>query len=87
MSVRPAQTRTGSLVEAATNVVVGYLLALGTQALVFPRFGIATTLTQDGLIAGVFTLVSLARSYLLRRVFERFAGRRVRIGITDHARA
>ena len=71
MSVRPAQTRTGSLVEAATNVVVGYLLALATQALAFPLFGIATTLAQDSLIAGVFTLVSLARSYVLRRVFER----------------
>lgn len=71
MSVRSAQTRMGSLVEAATNVVVGYLLALVTQALVFPRFGIATTLAQDSALAGVFTLVSLARSYGLRRLFER----------------
>lgn len=71
MSVRPAQSRTGSLVEAAANVVVGYLLALATQAVVFPPFGIATTLGQDSLIAGVFTLVSLARSYALRRAFER----------------
>ena len=71
MSVRPAQSRAGSLVEATTNVLVGYGLALVTQALVFPLFGIATTLVQDSLIAGVFTLVSLARSYVLRRVFER----------------
>ena len=71
MSVRPAQTRTGSLVEATANIVVGYLLALVTQAIVFPLFGIATTLVQDSALAGVFTLVSLMRSYLLRRVFER----------------
>ena len=71
MSVRPAQSRAGSLVEATTNVVVGYLLALATQALVFPLVGITTTLAQDSLIAGVFTLVSLARSYALRRAFER----------------
>ena len=71
MRVRPAQSRAGSFVEAGTNVVVGYLLALATQALVFPLFGIATTLAQDSLLAGVFTFVSLARSYLLRRMFER----------------
>ena len=75
MSVRPAQSRTGSLVEASMNVIAGYLLALVTQALVFPLFGIATTLMQDSAIAGVFTLVSLARSYALRRAFEHWAGR------------
>ncbi len=31
----------------------------------------STTLATDAVIAFVFTLVSLARSYLLRRVFER----------------
>ena len=71
MSLRPAQSPVGSLVEAGANVAVGYLLALATQALVFPLFGIATTLAQDSLIAGTFTLVSLARSYVLRRAFER----------------
>ena len=72
MTLRPAQTRCGSLLEALTNVVVGYGLALATQQLAFPLFGIATTLIEDSLIAGVFTAVSLARSFLLRRVFERF---------------
>ena len=86
MSVRPAQTRAGSLVEAAANVGVGYLLALVTQAIVFPLFGIATTLGQDSLVAGVFTLVSLVRSYVLRRVFEGIT-RRPRIGSIPHARA
>ena len=68
--LRVAQSRTGSLVEASTNVLVGYLLALATQRLIYPLFGIATTLSTDALIAIVFTLVSLARAYLLRRVFE-----------------
>ena len=85
MRVRPAQTRTGSLVEAGTNVLVGYGLALATQALVFPLFGIMTTLAQDSALAGVFTLVSLAHSYLLRRVFERLGQCRIRS--LSHARA
>ena len=72
--LRPAQSRSGSLVEASANVLVGYLLALGTQRLIYPLFGITTTLATDAVIALLFTLVSLARSYLLRRVFERLAG-------------
>jgi hypothetical protein len=38
------QSRTMSLVEAATNVVVGYVLAIITQVLVFPWFSIKATL-------------------------------------------
>ncbi len=71
MSFRRAQSRTASLAEAGTNVLVGYLVALAAQQLIFPLFGIHTTLAQDSAIAGAFTAVSLARSYLLRRVFER----------------
>ncbi len=72
MMLRPVQSRTGSLAEASTNVLVGYVLAIGTQRLVYPLFGIATTLATEAVIALLFTLVSLARSYLVRRVFERF---------------
>jgi hypothetical protein len=52
-------------------VLLGYLLALVTQRLAYPLFGIHTTLATDGAIAAIFTLVSLARSYVLRRLFER----------------
>ncbi len=41
------------------------------QQLVVPLFGIETTLAEDSAIAAAFTAVSLARSYLLRRIFER----------------
>lgn len=76
MSFRRAQTRTASLLEAGTNVLVGYLVALLAQQLIFPLFGIHTTLAQDSAIAAAFTAVSLARSYLLRRAFERIGSGR-----------
>ena len=76
MTFRRAQSRAASLIEAGTNVLVGYLVALAAQQLVFPLFGIHTTLAQDSAIAPVFTAVSLARSYLLRRFFERIGTRR-----------
>ena len=64
------QSRLMSLVEAVANVVVGYGLAVLTQVLVFPLFGLQATLGQNLAIGAVFTLVSLGRSYLLRRLFE-----------------
>ena len=79
MSHRRVQCRTASLMETGTNVVVGYLVALAAQQLVFRLFGIHTTLAQDSAIAAAFTAVSLVRSYLLRRLFERIGtGRRLR---------
>lgn len=64
------QSRLMSLVEAATNVVVGYGVAVATQILIFPIFGLHTTLAQNLKLGLIFTLVSIARSYALRRLFE-----------------
>ena len=65
-----SQSRAMSLVEATTNVVVGYVLAIATQIVVFPWFGIDTGLAEHLTIGLAFASVSLVRSYLLRRLFE-----------------
>jgi hypothetical protein len=67
------QSRAGSLAEATANVLIGYVVALGAQRLIFPLFGIQATMAEHSAIAAAFTMVSLARSYLLRRLFERVA--------------
>jgi len=59
-----------SLVEAVVNVAVGYGIAVLTQMAVFPLFGLRATVSQNLAIGAIFTGVSLARSYLLRRLFE-----------------
>lgn len=64
------QSRTMSMVEAAANVVVGYVLAIATQIVVFPWFGIETALPEHLTIGIAFVGVSLVRGYLLRRLFE-----------------
>ncbi len=66
------QSRTMSLVESVANVIVGYGVAVATQILIFPVFGLQITLAQNLKMGAVFTVVSIARSYILRRVFERF---------------
>ncbi|NMA99786.1 MAG: hypothetical protein GX970_17065 [Phyllobacteriaceae bacterium] len=65
------QTRTMSLVESFANVAVGYGIAVITQMLVFPLFGLSTTLAENMAMGAIFTVVSIARSYCLRRFFER----------------
>ena len=64
------QSRLMSLVEALTNVVVGYALAVWVQLLVFPLLGLTVTFPQNLVIGLVFTGVSLVRSYMLRRPFD-----------------
>jgi hypothetical protein len=59
-----------SLVEATANVLVGYGVAVVTQILIFPIFGLHTTLAQNLKMGAVFTVVSIARSFALRRLFE-----------------
>jgi len=63
------QSRMMSLIEAVTNVIVGYVLAVVTQIIVFPWFGLEAELGEHIAIGMAFVAVSLARSYLLRRLF------------------
>jgi len=70
------QSRVMSLVEAVANVVVGYGVAVVTQILIFPVFGLHTTLVQNLKMGAAFSAVSIARSFALRRVFEAIRARR-----------
>ena len=64
------QSRLMSLAESVTNVVIGYVLAIATQIVVFPWFGIETGLGEHLTIGLAFVGISLARVVLLRRLFE-----------------
>ena len=61
------QSRLMSLVESLANVLVGFGVAVLTQVVVFPLFGLAVTVTENLLIGLIFTAVSIVRSYALRR--------------------
>jgi hypothetical protein len=62
------QSRLMSLVEAIANVAIGYGIAVA-QFVGFPLFGVSATIGQNLAIGAIFTVVSLARSYLPRRLF------------------
>jgi hypothetical protein len=61
-----------SFVEAVTNVIVGYALAVATQIVVFPWFGLHLHLGENLMIGAVFVGISLLRSFALRRLFQRW---------------
>ena len=70
------QTKCQSLIEAATNVGVGIIVAWAVTFAVFPFFDYEPTVAKSLYISLIFTVVSLARSYVLRRIFERIAHRK-----------
>ena len=72
------QSRRMSLIEAITNVAVGYALAVVTQIVLFPWFGLHASLGDNLALGLVFTAISLIRSYALRRLFTRFGRKRKR---------
>ena len=64
------QSRKASLLEAVVNVAVGFGISLGAQLVVFPWFGIHVDARTNVQIGGCFTAASLARAYILRRLFN-----------------
>lgn len=65
-----SQSRRMSMIEAVTNVLVGYGVAVLAQLAIFPLFGIAVSIGDNLAIGAAFTVVSLARSYAVRRLFN-----------------
>lgn len=64
------QTRLGSLIEALMNVVIGLLVSVVANAIVFPRFGFQPTAGENVAISLIYTAISIARQYVLRRWFN-----------------
>jgi hypothetical protein len=64
------QSKRNSAFEAVTNVAIGYLVSVLANVLILPLFGYNVTISDSFAIGLAFTLVSLVRSYLLRRAFN-----------------
>lgn len=67
------QSRKMSLLETIISTAIGYLVAVVTQICVFPLFGINIPLQDNMAIGAIFTVVSIVREYVVRRVFNRIA--------------
>ncbi len=67
------QSKKASLIESIVNIIFGYSIALLSQLIIFPVFNIHVGIQENILIGLWFTVVSIVRSYVLRRVFNRFS--------------
>jgi len=65
------QSKFQSFVESLVNIAIGYGMAVVTQIGIFPLFGIYIPLHSNFMMAAIFTLISLVRSYFIRRWFNR----------------
>lgn len=58
------------MIEAIINVVVGLTINTMLNFAVFPLFGWHITLSQNIALGVIYTVISIARSYTLRRLFN-----------------
>lgn len=65
-----SQSHTHSVLESITNILVGLGINIIAQAIIFPLFGIHIAFHDNLRIAGLFTIISLVRSFGLRRAFN-----------------
>ena len=68
--MRLSQSRTHSALEVTLSTFIGLVVAVLTQLIVFPLFDIHIDLDTNFLIASIFTVISIIRSYLIRRLFN-----------------
>ena len=65
-----SQRQSHSVLEVLLNTASGFIISVLTSELVFPLFGVVATHAQNISIVAVFTVVSVVRSYIWRRVFN-----------------
>lgn len=65
------QSKKLSLIESITNVVTGFGIGLLTQMLIFPLYGLKVSAIANISMTCIFAVTSFARSYVVRRIFNR----------------
>lgn len=64
------QTKLGSFYESCINVAIGFAINFAANLVILPLFGFNITLTDNLYIGLLYTVVSVARSYVVRRWFD-----------------
>ncbi len=67
------QTRKGSVLEVLLNIGSGFIVAMLTwQLLAAPLYGYKVTLYDNVGLTTIFTVVSMVRTYIWRRIFNHY---------------
>lgn len=65
------QSKKQSLIETVTSTLIGLAVSFLTQIIVFPLYNLEVNFTQNLQITLIFTVVSIARGYFVRRIFNK----------------
>lgn len=68
--IRAKQSRIDSVMEATTNTAVGYVVTLLASPVIYHAVGVQMSFAQVNGAVLLFTVVSVARQYTLRRLFD-----------------
>lgn len=64
------QTKLGSFYEALINILIGWTINFTANMTIFPLFGWEISVEQNILLGTCYTIISLVRSYIIRRWFN-----------------
>lgn len=64
------QSKKASIVEAIVNQIIAFVLSLILQLYMFPLFGIFIDIKTNVYIILSFSLLSIIRSYIIRRLWN-----------------
>lgn len=79
------QTKLDSFLEALFSTFIGFMVSLVTNMVVMPMMGIPVSFSQNLVLTIIFTFVSVARSYLVRRFANKHLTR-IRMKVVDFLR-
>lgn len=65
------QKKSHSFIEAIFNTVLGFGVSMAANLIVLPWFGYEVSVSAAFGIGVIFTVISIVRSYVLRRLFNR----------------
>jgi len=64
------QSRRHSFIESCANTAFGFIISIAASFAIFPLIGVQSNATQNVLAVVAFTIVSIIRNYLIRRIFN-----------------
>lgn len=66
------QSKLGSFIESMINILVGFWINFLANIWILPLFGFHITVAQNLQIGVIYTVISIVRSYVIRRVSNQY---------------
>lgn len=64
------QSKKDSLIESLTSTTIGIIIGIVLNLTILPIFGYPVSLSDSLWISVIFTVISIIRSYIIRRWFN-----------------